>query len=211
MVSTDDIDAINVAATCKHDRPELRVCLISFSSSGSCRTRAERAQLDGILDKHDFVMRYTQSKRVFITRQLAPTHAATQLERIPDPLTTEDVHEIHSARGAITLYRSSQRQETPSDTPSERHAFFLPVVSGSGGSGKSTISALTGLFGVGVKVANCVSLFGLHHTDAFPVDVWMKRILAREYPDGYPYEKYSPYNGICQQYMFAYYRHQQIQ
>ena len=76
---------------------------------------------------------------------------------------------------------------------------------------KSTISALTGLFGVGVKVANCVSLFGLHHTDAFPVDVWMKRILAQEYPDGYPYEKYSPYNGIFQQYMFAYYRHQQIQ
>lgn len=72
---------------------------------------------------------------------------------------------------------------------------------------KSTISALTGLYGVGVKVANCVSLFGFHHTDAFPVDVWMKRILAEQYPDGYPYEKYSPFNGIFQQYMFAYYRH----
>ena len=74
---------------------------------------------------------------------------------------------------------------------------------------KTTISALTGLYGVGVKVANCVSLFGLHHIDAFPVDVWMKRILAEQYPDGYPYEKYSPYNGICQQYMFAYYRHRE--
>ena len=72
---------------------------------------------------------------------------------------------------------------------------------------KTTISALTGLFGVGIKVANCVSLFGLHHIDAFPVDVWMKRILAEQYPDGYPYEKYSPFNGIYQQYMFAYYRH----
>jgi len=28
------------------------------------------------------------------------------------------------------------------------------------------------------------------------------------YPDGYPYEKYSPYNGIYQQYLFAYYRHE---
>ena len=71
---------------------------------------------------------------------------------------------------------------------------------------KTTISALTGIYGVGVKVANCVSLFGLHHIDAFPVDVWIKRILAQEYPDGYPYEEYSPYNGIYQQYMFAYYR-----
>ena len=49
-------------------------------------------------------------------------------------------------------------------------------------------------------------LFGLHQTDAFPVDVWMKRVLAEQYPTGYPYEKYSPYNGIYQQYMFAYYR-----
>ncbi len=69
------------------------------------------------------------------------------------------------------------------------------------------MKALTDLFGVGVKVASCVSLFGLHHTDAFPVDVWMKRILAEQYPGGYPYERYSPYNGIYQQYMFAYYRH----
>ena len=73
--------------------------------------------------------------------------------------------------------------------------------------GAETMKALTGLYGVGIKVASCVSLFGLHHTDAFPVDVWMKRILAEQYPDGYPCERYSPYNGIYQQYMFAHYRH----
>ena len=69
-----------------------------------------------------------------------------------------------------------------------------------------TMEELTKLFGVGVKVASCVSLFGLHHLDAFPIDVWVKRILENEYPDGYPYERYHPYNGVCQQYMFAYYR-----
>ena len=73
--------------------------------------------------------------------------------------------------------------------------------------GETAISALTKLTGVGVKVANCVSLFGLHHMDAFPIDVWMKRILAEQYPAGYPYEQYSPFNGIYQQYMFAWYRH----
>ena len=71
---------------------------------------------------------------------------------------------------------------------------------------KRTIEALTALYGVGPKVANCVSLFGLHHIDAFPVDVWVKRILENEYPNGYPYDEYSPYNGVFQQYMFAYYR-----
>ncbi|MBE5996463.1 MAG: DNA-3-methyladenine glycosylase 2 family protein [Lachnospiraceae bacterium] len=73
---------------------------------------------------------------------------------------------------------------------------------------EKTLAALTSLFGVGVKVASCVSLFGLHHLNAFPVDVWIRRILENEYPNGYPFEKYSPYNGIFQQYMFAYYREQ---
>ena len=68
------------------------------------------------------------------------------------------------------------------------------------------IHALTSLYGVGIKVASCVSLFGLHHLDAFPVDVWMKRILENEYPCGYPADKYSHYNGVYQQYMFAFYR-----
>lgn len=68
------------------------------------------------------------------------------------------------------------------------------------------VAALTKLYGVGTKVASCVTLFGMHHLDAFPIDVWIQRILAAEYPDGYPFEKYSPYNGIYQQYMFAYYR-----
>ena len=71
-----------------------------------------------------------------------------------------------------------------------------------------TIQKLTEVYGVGIKVASCVSLYGLHHTDAFPIDVWMKRILADKYPNGYPFEGYSPYNGIYQQYLFAYYRKQ---
>ena len=66
------------------------------------------------------------------------------------------------------------------------------------------MEALTGLHGVGVKVASCVSLFGLHHLNAFPQDVWIKRILAREYPAGYPFSAYAPWNGVYQQYMFAY-------
>ena len=65
---------------------------------------------------------------------------------------------------------------------------------------------LMSLYGVGAKVANCVLLFGYHRLDAFPVDVWIKRILAAHYPDGYDTEKYRPYNGVMQQYMFAHAR-----
>ncbi len=66
--------------------------------------------------------------------------------------------------------------------------------------------ALTALYGVGPKVASCVILFGLHRLDAFPVDVWIRRVLGAEYPQGYPFGRYSPYNGVYQQYMFAFYR-----
>ena len=71
---------------------------------------------------------------------------------------------------------------------------------------EQTMERLAAVSGVGIKVANCVSLFGLHHMDAFPVDVWMKRILTNEYPNGYPMKQYRPYNGVYQQYMFFYYR-----
>ena len=69
-----------------------------------------------------------------------------------------------------------------------------------------SLEYLMSLKGVGKKVASCVQLFGLHRMDAFPIDVWVKRILENEYPQGYPMDSYHPWNGVYQQYMFAYYR-----
>ena len=62
------------------------------------------------------------------------------------------------------------------------------------------------LFGVGVKVANCEILFGYHRLDAFPKDVWINRVLESRYKDGFMFEKYAPFNGVCQQYLFFYSR-----
>lgn len=67
-------------------------------------------------------------------------------------------------------------------------------------------NSLLELFGVGIKVANCVMLFGYHRLDAFPADVWIKRALESEYPDGFPYDKYTGFGGIMQQYIFFYMR-----
>lgn len=68
------------------------------------------------------------------------------------------------------------------------------------------IAHLKKLNGVGDKVANCVTLFGLHHLNAFPIDVWIQRIIDEQYSGNYPINQYSPYNGIYQQYMYMYYR-----
>jgi len=56
--------------------------------------------------------------------------------------------------------------------------------------------------GIGKKVADCICLFGLHQTEAFPLDTHMNQILAEHYPDGFPLEKYGKGAGILQQYMF---------
>ena len=42
--------------------------------------------------------------------------------------------------------------------------------------------------GVGLKVANCVLLFSLGKLEAFPVDVWVKRIILKYYASYFPNE-----------------------
>lgn len=55
--------------------------------------------------------------------------------------------------------------------------------------------------GVGEKVAQCTLLYGFGKVDAFPIDVWVKRIMAELYPDGLP-ECSNGCQGIAQQYLF---------
>lgn len=71
---------------------------------------------------------------------------------------------------------------------------------------KEQLEALMQIYGVGKKVASCVMLFGFHDLNAFPMDVWIRRVLEREYggENRYPFERYSPYNGVMQQYLFEY-------
>ena len=87
--------------------------------------------------------------------------------------------------------------------------------------------------GVGLKVADCVLLFSLGKTEAFPVDVWVRRIILNHYADLLPaglaakiseqkslsngqYKKlnewgrsyFGKYAGYAQEYLFHYERTQ---
>ena len=78
----------------------------------------------------------------------------------------------------------------------------------------SCIKELMTIKGVGEKVANCVSLFGLGKKEAFPVDVWIKRIMETMYFDGedtpkdkiaaFAKERFGGLGGFAQQYLFYY-------
>lgn len=68
--------------------------------------------------------------------------------------------------------------------------------------------ALCAIRGVGPKVAACSLLFGLEKDDAFPIDVWVKRVMAEYYPDGIEPSAFGSHAGLAQQYLFYYRRYQ---
>lgn len=74
---------------------------------------------------------------------------------------------------------------------------------------------LCSLSGVGEKVADCVLLFGAGRLEAFPVDVWILKTLARRYHlDGWRPPQlaqfgrahFGPLAGLAQQFLFAWER-----
>jgi len=71
--------------------------------------------------------------------------------------------------------------------------------------------------GVGEKVANCVLLFAYGRAEAFPIDVWVERVLRRLYFKhnskaghdklrAFAHAHFGPYRGYAQQFLFHWIR-----
>ena len=69
--------------------------------------------------------------------------------------------------------------------------------------------------GVGPKVSDCIMLFSMGKQDAFPIDVWVKRVMEYFYLEKdtklpaiqeYANEKFGNLAGFAQQYLFYYAR-----
>lgn len=70
----------------------------------------------------------------------------------------------------------------------------------------AALEELKTIKGVGDKVANCVLLFGFGYYEAFPVDVWVKRVISKYYGDSFNPSSLGKYAGIAQQYLFYFER-----
>lgn len=75
---------------------------------------------------------------------------------------------------------------------------------------------LTELPGVGLKVADCVALYGMGFLSAFPLDVWMRRVICGVYHYSgrndsdlrrFVDTTFGEHAGIAQQFLFHYARH----
>lgn len=107
VVSCDDVEPINLAASLKADRPGLRVKLVEFDGCGSLFSRAHTALIDEVHDRKGFVRAYSEAKAA------ACPSAAVRPVPAASPVATAG------------------------------SAFVMPVVSGSGGAGKSSVAVLS--------------------------------------------------------------------
>ncbi len=66
-------------------------------------------------------------------------------------------------------------------------------------------NSLMKIYGVGPKVADCVLLYGFHRLEAFPIDVWMKKIMNKFFKNESS-DFFGKFAGIAQQYLYHYTR-----
>lgn len=165
VVSCDDVEPINLAATLKRDRNDMRVFLVMFQGTGSLRSRASAASLDATLTRQAFAARYAAFKRV---RAASP--GFSQVEGLPDgspqpvafqpeepaDLTACALERVESERSYDPFVAEKDSNECPGEHSDERlqaiasqmaketsrKALLLPIVSGSGGAGKSAVAAI---------------------------------------------------------------------
>lgn len=156
VISCDDIEPINLAATLKRDRGDLRVCLITFQGTGSLRSRASAAAVDVMLTSHALASRYGAFKRVRSGQPWQPFAAEAcgadsgglfqpEEPTVPDRATAVQEPLRRVAADTNRAEESSATTqpivvETVAETKHE--ALLLPIVSGSGGAGKSAVAAM---------------------------------------------------------------------
>ena len=166
VVSCDDVEPINLAASLKSDRPGLRVCLVTFDACGSLLSRAHTAGIDEVLEQGTFLRRYVDTKRrmlegpgldgagfgapgaggvggnggLSVQPGQAPQAQRQTAELLPAPA-------LEAKRTVPSVARFFQLQPQPASLPAHAggRGFMLTVVSGSGGAGKSAVSALGAL------------------------------------------------------------------
>lgn len=195
VAGCDDVEPINLAAALKRDRADLRVCLLAFQGTGSLMSRATAAGIDVSLTRQAFVERYTAAKRRHALEGVArePGLASGKARMVGDDAARamrehgqgsgtpafggavasggafgqDPVAEGRDSGAPRSAARFAPVPATASrPAVSGRPAFVLPVVSGSGGAGKSTVAALSALFAQGLGYRTLLLDFDLRFGDA---------------------------------------------
>lgn len=138
----------------------------------------------------------------------------TEYYELPKPqvLAALDVNDLAPVKPG---YRAKYIIETSKQIAADGGEAFLDSAFDENTSGDEVYEYLTGLCGVGPKVANCIMLFCMRQYDSFPVDVWVRRVMNRLYGfdesdtkgmKAFAADRYTNLGGFAQQYLFYYIR-----
>lgn len=131
VASSDDVAPINLAATIKRDRSDRCVCMLAFEDTGSLKSRVSATGIDASLTRQALAERYARRKQAYACPWPMATPPTQAPAPVPAPAPTPTV-------APRPMLRDEHR-------PRAHAGFLLPVVSGSGGAGKSTVAVLSAL------------------------------------------------------------------
>ncbi len=137
VASCDDMDSVNLAAALKQDNPLAPVRLVAFQGSGSLYSRAQAAHIDEVLTKQTFPEHYAKEKR----RRSVPS-AAPACSSKSSPVSASEQPVKANTTAVTTQVIEKPSEKTAFLQEKGKRTFLFPVVSGSGGAGKSTVSVL---------------------------------------------------------------------
>lgn len=172
VISSDSLDGINLAAALKADDAVREVYFITFEQSGSVVGRCEAAGVEVLRGKHEFVKEYTKIKQSFRGLEKPKMEDAVSEEaqngrkeakcfeensRSDTVCKSESHVKERSQAKAIDVGKSKSISSLVIDEPllnlsrairpssGKADTLTIAVVSGSGGSGKSTIALCSAL------------------------------------------------------------------
>ncbi len=198
VVSSADVDPINLAAAIKRDCRERCVRLVSFEANGSLKSRARSAGIDSVLDRSEFAARYAQAKkesggatgagsnsfgedalgkcasgnpkdlRVAIPSREAILTAHATVASSPSDLAGAV---CATTEGGLRAVQKEEFRKAPlwRSCATKRGAFVLPVLSGSGGAGKSTVAVLAATIASRMGYKTLLADFDLQFGDMKPL------------------------------------------
>lgn len=141
VASCDDVSPINLAAALKSDRRERRVCLLSAQESGSLKSRTSAAGIDASLTRQAFVERYALCKQIAMSALSPGQQGARQASSAVPAQDAQVPAQPGLAQAHSHAVQGTQAFSAPYAQERSR-GFLLPVVSGSGGAGKSAVALL---------------------------------------------------------------------
>ena len=155
VASSDAVAPINLAATLKRDRSDRCVCMLSFEDTGSLKSRMSATGIDASLTRQALAERYARRKQAFACPWPMAAPAAPRQAPMPAAMPV-----------SVAPATAPQPARCDERRPGARAGFLFPVVSGSGGAGKSTVSVLSALIAQRMGYNTLLLDFDLQFGDA---------------------------------------------